>query len=318
MSYNVATEQKPAPTPTPDQRLDVLQGGLKVVKPAPEEVDTKGPYIYYLSTEKGVFELIGSTSGLEQYNGKVVEVKGHVVMTLLPTDMPLFNVVSYSLIEEPLPTPEYTILQGALKVTDITPPDANTLLPVSKFELKTAEGPYSLQGNVAGLEKYNGLMIEVKGTVSMLKIYPPIFNVESYRLIESIPVPTENPVTVHTVISQKPLALAGPSVNNEGNVKGNITISWTENTDKAFFQAKLSALEENKLVGYEIELVAAKITDKDSIKGLFNVSRDGVVIAKEISAEVYGLTQPLGSYFKFYSAETQWYMRADITQRIDF
>jgi inhibitor of cysteine peptidase len=313
VSYRLVSQ----PTPTPD--YDVLQGTLKVV----ENIyagSVVPQYKYLLGTKGGVFELIGNTAGLEKYNGMEVEVKGSYVMTLVATEYPLFSVVSYRLVSQPTPTPEYDVLQGALKVVEIIAPESSKL--AYQYLLSTKNGVYQLIGNTKGLEKYNGMEIEVKGhyVMTILPILPterPLFNVVSYSLVK--PVPTSTPSGMaHNVISEKPLYSWGPVDGDVKVLDGKCMISWMEGTYNAVFKAKLTVLKDKQKADYEYELVAVKTSDKESITGLFNIKKDGVVIAKQIYGKLYGLDGSVGDYFKFYSDDTKWHMSAYITSRLDF
>jgi inhibitor of cysteine peptidase len=321
-SYKVIVE----PTVTPN--YDVMQGSLKVVENITDKsADSLVPapqYKYLLSTKGGVYELIGSTRGLEKYNGMIVEVKGNYVMTLLPVETPMFSVVSYRLISEPTPTstPIYDVLQGTLKLVEIMTPQSSK--QPYQYQLSTKNGVYQLIGNTSGLEKYNGMIVEIKGSyvMTLLPILPtelPLFNVVSYNLVAPTPTPIPAPSgTVHNVISDKPLYSWGPVDGDVRVIDGKCIISWMEGTNNAVFKAKLTVLKDIQKADYEYELVAAKTSDKESIIGVFNIRKDGVVIAKEIPGKVYGIGGPVGQYFKFYSEDTNWHLSAYITSRVDF
>jgi hypothetical protein len=118
------------------------------------------------------------------------------------------------------------------------------------------------------LEKYNGKEIEVTGTISPLKIYPPIFIVVSYVVIETPAVSGKT----HTIISDKALYLSDPTLDIvTANAQGNVTISWTDNTQNAFFKAKVTIPDMNSKYIYEFELVQATACDSYGIQGIFNV-----------------------------------------------
>lgn len=300
-------------------------GRLEVLKIDSSEVIKIGsPYQFHLETETTPYTLQGNTEGLEKYDGQKIEVTGTV--SPLKIYPPIFNVVSY----KPIIEPRYDVLQGLLTVLKPEPSEEIVLDNPYKFQLETEKGAaYSLIGDTKGLEQYNGQTVEVKGNYvpTLLPQYPGLFNVVSYTPIVPVPTPVPTPVSpsnVHTIISEKPLGFSEPISGAVGNFTENLaggscTISWVENTGKAFFNAKLTVInDENQKVDYEFELATVKISGKDSIKGLFNVKRNGELVAKEISGELYGLNQPVGSYFKFYSSDTNWHMSAYITNRIDF
>jgi len=150
---------------------------------------------FLLKTEKDIYELIGNTKGLEKEFGKTVVVTGSYVYTLIATEYPLFDVKSYTVIDVPEVTPEPNLqtITGTLTVTKL---EVVQEAAVSYgYLLKTQSGPVNLSGKTEGLEKYDGLEVEVTGTYSMLEIYPPIFIVESYKLV-SVPAPTPSVTTI--------------------------------------------------------------------------------------------------------------------------
>lgn len=445
---------KVTPTPTPStipQKYDSLTGDLKII---PKD-DSKDSYRYLLGTEKGVYELTGSTDGLQKVNGLKIQVFGNMIYTFAPTEYPIFKVEYYKVLSaptsEPTPTSSIVSLEGVLQTAD-----------VAKFLLKTESGIYSLTGKTDGLEKYIGKSIRVTGTQSMLAIYPPVFIVETFELIENpsyvtltgtlkriaspisssvqypyqlvtdkvtytltgklvpeidefvdqlvevtgtiksgsdktetlevisislvnppayitvegtlkssddkigsgyllvtdkqeyylsgktdgiekyegqtirvtgtisplaiyppilvvetfAPVSSPAPIgSTHSIISDKILGFQTPDISFTNPPKGSSAISWTENSNRAFFDAKV--LHDDKTT-YEFVLVSAKTIDKSSIKGTFNILKNGTVVAKEVSGQVYGLDQPLGSYFKFYTDDSTWHVSAYIVQRADF
>lgn len=210
-------------------------------------------------------------------------------------------------VPQPTPAPEdYQTIKGSLSVTKDTDEIYGT---VYNLLLKSQSGPATLSGNTKGLENYDGYEIEVTGTYSLLKIYPPIFIVESYKII-SEPTLVSN---THTIISDKALYFSIPDVPFV-EATGSTTISWTEGTQSAFYSSKLSVGKDV----YEFILVSAKTSNSNSITGLFNILMNGEVIVKEIPGELYGLSEPVGGYFKFYSEDMKWHMSSYVTGRIDF
>jgi inhibitor of cysteine peptidase len=188
-SFKVKVIVEGLSTPTPS--YDVLKGVLVVMNPTPGINESLiNPYQFILRTEKGPFTLMGNIKGLEAYNGAEIEVTGKVAdMTITP---PYFDVISYVILTKPTPTPSYTVLKGTLNVkkTDIISIDDSVLS--YQLTLITESGPFTLLGNTKGLETCNGAVIEVKGTISPLAIYPPYFNVISYAILTT---PTATPPT---------------------------------------------------------------------------------------------------------------------------
>ena len=427
ISYKVI---KDAPQPTP------------VVTQLPKAIQLEGTLFtkdsneprFLLKTKSTTYELIGNTEGMEKVCGKVLLVEGNYVYTLVATEFPLFSVTSYKVIKDvPQPTPVVTpITVKNITMADnggyvyvktgdevklelesnpttgydwsyITKPDQNVLLetnydyipddasgklvgsggkgvwtykalksdtvviemaysrswestPPNKtfivkvivqdvpqptptpvdyqtikgslsvtklpaaeskelngwtytFSLKTQSGDVSLSGNTKGLEMYSGFDVEVTGNYSPLTIYPPIFVVESYKVIPKTTIACKT----HTIISDKALYVSMPDTSFT-EATGYTTISWTEGTQNAFYSSKLNVGKDV----YEFQLVSAKISYSQEITGLFNILKNGEVIMKEIPGQLYGLTEPVGSYFKFCSEDNKWHMSAYITNRLDF
>ena len=307
----IVESYRPLIDPTPVPEYILLQGSLKVIKTdVLDYINSEKPYKFQLDTEDGPYTLEGDTGGLEKYDGLRVEVKGY--NSMLKIYPPVFIVVSYKLAEDP----QYDVLQGVLSVTKPDVVVDKSMDALYKFNLKTDTGLYELIGNTKGLEQYNGQKIEVKGhhVMTLLPQYPPMFNVVSYSIIETIPEISNT----HTIISNKPLYFSAQKEGSAEVSRGNCTISWAEGTDKAFFNAKLTLVKDKQKSDYEFELAAVKTSTDESIIGLFNIRKDGIIVAKEIPGKLYGLAQPLNDYFKFYSDDMQWHMSAFITYRIDY
>ncbi|KNY25805.1 protease inhibitor I42 family protein [Pseudobacteroides cellulosolvens] len=418
VSYNVI----PAPTSTsvPPVKYVTLKGNIFT-----QNSDMSK---FYLKTENGPYELIGNTKGMETAVGNFVEVNGNYVATLVATEYPLFSVISYKVIATPSPSsaPAYkeitiednggyayvkkgdelrlTLESNATtgyKWSYVEKPDANVLVETSynyipdpskpdmvgvggkevwtykaiadgiakidmvysrpwesvtpyksfvvkvmvgypaptptpelqyiqgtlfvketyplTYELKTQDCPYTLKGNTDGMEKYANMQVEVCGNVSPLKIYPPIFNVVSYKVLPE-PTPITDP-KVHTIISEKPLFFSEKSVGSIGSpesLSGSTTLSWKEGSKTAFFNSRITVSAKEMNINYEIELIETISSTRESIAGLFNIIKDGTVIAKGVKGEVYGLTLNVGDYFKFYSQECNLNLASYITQRLDF
>jgi len=183
---------KPISTPTPIPELKSITGTLTVTKPEVVEGDLE-EYGYELKTESGPVTLNGKTEGLEKYDGQEVEVTGEYSM--LAIYPPIFIVETYKPIPTPTSIPELQSITGTLTVTK--PEVVEGDLDKYGYELQTESGPVTLNGKTEGLEKYNGQQVEVTGEYSMLKIYPPIFIVETYKLV-STPIPTPIP-DVYTI-----------------------------------------------------------------------------------------------------------------------
>lgn len=120
----------------------------------------------------------------------------------------------------------------------------------------------------------------------------------------------------HQIISDKPLYLK--EADNDKwyeNVKGNVLIEWDSKIQKyGFLNANLQV--DDKL-NYQFELVSAESSTEDSIIGIFNIKKNGKLVASGIHGQLYGLNAAVGDYFKFYSDDFNWHFSAYVTSRID-
>ncbi|MFZ5988002.1 MAG: protease inhibitor I42 family protein [Bacillota bacterium] len=147
----------------------------------------------------------------------------------------------------------------------------------------------------------------------------PAANFKVKVIVEEMPQPTPPVLSkVHTLMSDKALYLTDPTSGSMENAVGHTTISWSENTNKAFFNSKITVIKENVKNTYEFELVDVKASDSYSIEGTFNIKKNGEPVANMIFGKLYGLDLPAGQYFKFYSDGEKWHMSAFITSRMDY
>lgn len=291
------------PTPTPQnysEEFSLLQGTLK------KGVDSGAEF--ELETDKGVYALIGTISGIEKYLNLKIEVKGHHVVTLVPQNPPLFNVVGFRPVAE---APLTEILDGVL--TSVLDKDKKI------YELKCDKALVALTGKTEGMDKYIGRTVTVKG--SFLKMILPefpghaVFEVGAFAPINQ-PTPTPADYNIHVITSDKPLYFKNPSLStNLDKVRGNLSISWNEKSNQAFFNAKVKIAFG---IEYEFRLIETKACSEDSIEGLFDIMKDGKAVASGITGKLYGLNQPVGEYFKFYSSDEQWHLSGYITYRMDY
>jgi hypothetical protein len=127
---------------------------------------------------------------------------------------------------------------------------------------------------------------------------------------------------VHSVISQYPFLLKDGITGNQYNtLNGTCTMNWKEQTRYGFFNAKVTVTG-TQLV-YEFQLVAIGRCTASEIEGLWDIKRNGVLVASGIVGNVYGINLPVGGYFKFYGGATQnntniWHLSAKITARFDY
>lgn len=130
---------------------------------------------------------------------------------------------------------------------------------------------------------------------------------------------------VHSVVAQKPWILTdGITGTTYDNLSGTCSMNWKEKTRYGFFNAKI------KVTGpiiapleYEFQLIAIGNATDSEIEGLWDIKRNGVLVASGIVGKLYGIDQPVGTYFKFYGGDSQnntmvWHLSAYITYRCDY
>lgn len=126
---------------------------------------------------------------------------------------------------------------------------------------------------------------------------------------------------VHNIESERSLYLKdGITGRWFDQTRGTAIISWRDRTRYGFFNARITAFDPlaNISIRYEFQLIAVGNCDDDYIDGLFDITKDGVLVASGIHGKLYGLDQPVGQYFKFYSDNDVWHMSAYITDRFDY
>jgi len=222
-----------APTPTPDVKIITMadNGGYVYVKPGDELrlelesnpttgyswsyatkpdpsvlIETNYEYIPDETDEK----IVGS-GGKEIWSYKAVNIGSTAIEMIY--SRPWESKAPAKTFAVKVIVEELQTIRGIVVVTKNDNPEQK--VDSYNFLLKTQSGPVSLSGKTEGLEKYDGLEVEVTGTYSPLKIYPPIFIVESYKPVASpiptsIPVPTVRPIPIPTVIpvpTEKPIPI---------------------------------------------------------------------------------------------------------------
>lgn len=212
----------------------------------------------------------------------------------------------------------------------------NPGVPISKemTSLKASETTYILNGNIKSINKYIGYNAEITGRISTGSQGIQYFYVQSYKIIAkpgttstASPLPTSAAPTVtpsptptasaktHTLESDKILYLSDPNISNMMFAQGNINVKWTENTQDASFEAKVYVPELNVNANYEFKLVEAVTCSSDTITGTFNIIRNGNLVEEKISGTLYGLNNPVGSFFKFFTDGEKWHLSAYVTKR---
>lgn len=224
------------------------------------------------------------------------------------------------IVEELGSQPSNDALKGTLELIFEEMLPGQTTPTIYKYILQTGKEEYELRGNVKDLEKYYREEIEVTGNIDPSQdYYPPVFNVASYKLLNlPTPQPTHTSSTaIHTVISDEIYGFTDP-IDGGKPINGYVTISWSESTQKAFFVSKIFVDQSNSVSVYEFELYEVKSLNNNSIEGLYNIKKNGKIVAEKINGRLYGLDTTVGSYFKFYSENEKWHLSAFVTSRIDF
>jgi hypothetical protein len=131
-------------------------------------------------------------------------------------------------------------------------------------------------------------------------------------------------VDVHSIEAQKPYYLTdGLSGITYTPAKGDCVIGWNDKTNYGFNVARFDITDTDNSINYEFVLVAISNSDSNQIEGLWDIKRNGILVAKGIVGKLYGLNLPVGSYIKFYGGSSQyntniWHFSAFITGRYDF
>ncbi|MCX7748361.1 MAG: hypothetical protein N2645_15975 [Clostridia bacterium] len=135
-----------------------------------------------------------------------------------------------------------------------------------------------------------------------------------------VPLPTIAPSTsVHNINVTKPLYLTdGQTGAAYKLVNGYCNISWQDKTRYGFANAKLTIPDATMKLFYEFQLVAVGNCDDDYIDGIFDIKKNGTVVASGIPGKFYGLSSTPGNYFKFYSNDNTWHFSGYIGSRFDY
>ncbi|HEV7666937.1 MAG TPA: hypothetical protein VGS22_00310 [Thermoanaerobaculia bacterium] len=128
-------------------------------------------------------------------------------------------------------------------------------------------------------------------------------------------------VPVHSVWSDNsPLAVRDGATGVWSTpTLGYSSSNWQEGTSQAFSHAV--ALSDGHL--YEFRLVTVSTSDNDQIGKLWDVYKDGVLACNDCVGKVYGLSGPIGAYFKIYvgtpfAYAELWHFSGYITNRFDY
>jgi hypothetical protein len=128
----------------------------------------------------------------------------------------------------------------------------------------------------------------------------------------------------HSVWSDHPLAVTDWQTHIGYNtfIRGNAAMSWTEGTLSAYVRAVAVVTPQLR---YEFILVRAVGTTAETINGLYDVKRNGILVCHNCVGKAYGLNQPAtgSNYFKIYVGTPggyaeRWHYSGYITSRFDF
>ena len=131
--------------------------------------------------------------------------------------------------------------------------------------------------------------------------------------------------TTHSVWSDKPFLVKDGASGKEYKVfaKGDAAFAWTQATLRAYAHA--AGVISSPALTYDFMLVKTTSSNVDSISGLFDVKRNGVLVCHNCVGKAYGLNQPagVGNYFKIYVGTPagyaeKWLYSGYITNRFDF
>jgi hypothetical protein len=126
---------------------------------------------------------------------------------------------------------------------------------------------------------------------------------------------------VHSVFAPTPFILIdGQTGITYTNLMGCATVNWQDNTRYGFFNARVTVLP-NTL--YEFQLISIGNASPTEIEGLWDIKRNGVLVASGIVGKLYQLSDPIGGYIKFYGGTSQnntmiWHVASYISNRFDY
>ena len=130
---------------------------------------------------------------------------------------------------------------------------------------------------------------------------------------------------IHDIESDRPLALrdGDTGVSYSTFSFGKCVISWKDNTRYGFFHARAVVTAPPASTTYEFTLVGIARSNDDYIEGLWDIARNGGIVARGVVGKAYGINQPVGAYFKLYCGDSQcyaekWHYGAYITHRFDY
>jgi hypothetical protein len=130
--------------------------------------------------------------------------------------------------------------------------------------------------------------------------------------------------TSHSVWSDKPLLIKDDEKHLEYKTfqKGDAIFGWTQATKRAYAHAHGNV---TATLNFDFMLVKVTSTDVDSISGLFNVRRNGILVCQNCVGKAYWLSPSVGpgNYFKIYVGTPmgyaeKWLYSGERNKRFDF
>ncbi|GIQ67343.1 hypothetical protein DUZ99_02560 [Xylanibacillus composti] len=123
---------------------------------------------------------------------------------------------------------------------------------------------------------------------------------------------------VHGIFSERALYVVDGLTGDQYPVRGNAIASWTEHPLQSGNQAFFNAIVHNAAGDrYEFRLVSLGNTTNDSIYGKFDIYKNYNLVA-QVTGTAYGLSLPVGNYYKFYDSQQNWHVSGYITDRLDY
>lgn len=121
---------------------------------------------------------------------------------------------------------------------------------------------------------------------------------------------------VHSIWSNQPLYVFDTPGTNPTAVSGSCSLSWNEATGQAFVNARAKNIN-GDLFEFQLVSLTAKAS-VDQLDGYWNITKNGVPVCTQCLGSAYGLSSPVGNYFKIYVANSKYHFSASIANRFDY
>jgi len=126
----------------------------------------------------------------------------------------------------------------------------------------------------------------------------------------------------HMVGSNRPIGLTDGRTGTRYStfVRGDAAFAWREAAPGAFVHV---VVQVTPALNYEFVLVSTTFSDGDTIKGRWDIKRNGMGVCTGCIGMAYGLSSSVGSGFKLYVGtravfSEAWHYSGAITSRTDF